>query len=387
MSLVVSTAFVFGLAKAFDKLAGVKIPCRELLFFFLTLFPAPGAAVTQALADQSSIQVVVHTNINASTSMVAVNDVASWAQLVTACAPAGIRANITLSPAFQMGAYTNSIRFKGQLITIFGNNATFDAGQNGSFFNGDGSQGIASLELHDITLKNGQAMLYYGGAITAREYASVELYNCIFESNTASEIYTGSGAVVVVFGATAKIYTCTFKSNTAGAIAAWGVERYEKGCAEVEIYTSTFESNRWGGGAGAISITSGGAGVIYDSTFDTNTNTAGNGGGAILVSGSLAAFNCTFHGNTALAGGAVYVDDGANATFTGCVFNGNDGTRGHNDIARSDDTSNVTFACANGTVGAPVTMKAGESEIANPPPTSLKCAPSPIDFVKTASAW
>jgi hypothetical protein len=33
----------------------------------------------------------------------------------------------------------------------------------------------------------------------------------------------------------------------------------------------------------------------------------------------------------------------------------------------------VNFACANGTVGAPVSMKPGESEIANPPPTSLKC--------------
>ena len=62
MALIVSTACVFGLAKAFDKLTGVKISCRELLFVFLILFPAPGAAVTQALADQSSIQVVVHTS-------------------------------------------------------------------------------------------------------------------------------------------------------------------------------------------------------------------------------------------------------------------------------------------------------------------------------------
>jgi hypothetical protein len=199
MSLIVSTVCVFGLAKAFDKLAGVKIPCRELLFVFLTLFPAPGAAVTQALADQSSIQVVVHTNtnINASTSMVAVDAVASWKQLVTACAAPS--ANITLSPAFQMGAYTNQIDFRlvltygsliskccaestrldlpcllahsaclpaclsvspthsGKVIIIFGSNATLDAGQKGSFFRGDGSRGKTSLELHDTTLKNGQA--------------------------------------------------------------------------------------------------------------------------------------------------------------------------------------------------------------------------------------
>jgi hypothetical protein len=110
MSLVVSTACVFGLAKAFDKLTGVKIPCRELLLVFLALFPAPGAAATQALADQSSIQVVVHTNISASISMVAVDTVTSWGQLVTACAAPSV--NITLSPTFKMGAYTNEIDFR-----------------------------------------------------------------------------------------------------------------------------------------------------------------------------------------------------------------------------------------------------------------------------------
>jgi hypothetical protein len=58
----------------------------------------------------------------------------------------------------------------------------------------------------------------------------------------------------------------------------------------------------------------------------------------------------------------------------GCTFVGNTNTKGYNDIARSDDTSNVTFACPNGTVGASVTMKPGEYEVTNPPPTSLKCA-------------
>jgi hypothetical protein len=109
MSLIVSTACAFGLAKAFDKLAGVKIPCRELLLIFLTFFPAPGAA-TQGLADQSSIQVAVHTNASPSTAMAAVNTVASWAQLVTACNAKS--ANITLSPTFQMGVYSNPIDFR-----------------------------------------------------------------------------------------------------------------------------------------------------------------------------------------------------------------------------------------------------------------------------------
>jgi hypothetical protein len=109
VALFLSTVCVFGFAKHFDKLTGVKVPCRELLFIFLTLFPAPGAAATQGLADQSSIQVAVYTNANTSTSMAAVDSVTSWAQLVTACAAPS--ANITLSPAFKMGAYTNEIDF------------------------------------------------------------------------------------------------------------------------------------------------------------------------------------------------------------------------------------------------------------------------------------
>jgi hypothetical protein len=110
MSLVVSTACAFGLAKPFDKLTGVKILC-QLLFIFLTSFPATGVAATQGLANQSSIQVAVYTNASASTSMVAVDTpAASSAQLVTACAAPSV--NITLSPTFQMGAYTNEIDFR-----------------------------------------------------------------------------------------------------------------------------------------------------------------------------------------------------------------------------------------------------------------------------------
>jgi hypothetical protein len=112
VSLFVSTTCVFGFTKHFVKLTGLKIPCRELLFIFLIVFPAPGDAATQGLANHhnSSIQVVVHTNTNASTAMDAVDNVTSWAQLVTACNRTS--ANITLSPAFKMGVYTNEIDFR-----------------------------------------------------------------------------------------------------------------------------------------------------------------------------------------------------------------------------------------------------------------------------------
>jgi hypothetical protein len=109
-ALLLSTACVFGFAKQFDKLTGVKIPCRELLFVFLTLFPTPGAAATQGLEDQSSILIDVHSNTSTSTAMAAVDTVTSWTQLVTACSRTS--ASITLSPTFQMGAYSNQIDFR-----------------------------------------------------------------------------------------------------------------------------------------------------------------------------------------------------------------------------------------------------------------------------------
>jgi predicted outer membrane repeat protein len=108
-------------------------------------------------------------------------------------------------------------------------------------------------------------------------------------------------------------------------------------------------------GAGAIHFPDADV-TIYTSTFDSNNATYG---GAIAVASSLAAFSCAFHDSTANvsipglappAGGAVVVYRSVNATFTGCVFTGNDGTKGHNDITRGPyNTSNLTFACANGT--------------------------------------
>jgi hypothetical protein len=42
------------------------------------------------------------------------------------------------------------------VIIIFGSNATLNAGQKGGIFYGNCSKGKTSLELHDITLKNGK---------------------------------------------------------------------------------------------------------------------------------------------------------------------------------------------------------------------------------------
>jgi predicted outer membrane repeat protein len=231
-------ACVFGFAKQFNKLTGVKIPCRELLFIFLTLFPAPGAAA-QGLADQSSIQVAVYTNASTSTSVAAVDSVTSWTQLVTACAAPS--ANITLSPAFKMGAYTNEIDFSGKVIIIFGSNASLDAGQKGRFFNADGSKGKTSLELHGITLKNGKAdeNFYDGGGAIYIYKGNLKIYDSTFESNQAAGGYGGAIYADTDTSANVEIHDSTFESNTAP----YGGAIHASDGANLEIYASQFISN------------------------------------------------------------------------------------------------------------------------------------------------
>jgi predicted outer membrane repeat protein len=226
-----------------------------------------------------------------------------------------------------------------------------------------------TLVIHDSTLNTNNAHVNYGGAIYIRD-GNLDIHDSTFDANTAR---IGGGAIAA-YNTTVHIFTSAFESNSAYYDSGGGAI-YAGTSANVEIHDTIFTSNtatyrNQEKDGGAIFASSADV-KIYTSTFEGNT--ASGLGGAIFVDGSLAAFNCTFYGNTASAGGAVYVNNGTHATFTGCIFNGNDGTKGHNDITRMDDTSNVTFACANGTVGTPVTMKAGESEIANPPPKSLKC--------------
>jgi predicted outer membrane repeat protein len=283
---------VFRFDKQLNKLIGCKVPCRELLYIFLTLFPAPGAAATQGLTDQSSIQVAVHTNASASTSMIDINTVTNWTQLVTACNRT--RANITLSPAFKMGVYTNQIDFSDKVIIIFGSNTTLDAGQKGRFFNGDFNKGNTSLELHDTTLKNGTAD--YGGAIVIAD-GELQIYDSTFESNTAPSSNGNGGAIFIDQGSLV-IHDSTFATNAAyngagGAISA------ENG-ANLEIHTSSFISNEAGQALGGAIAVDESTVEIYDSTFESNQATYNGGAIKAIGSGAIAEIHDSiFQSNTA----------------------------------------------------------------------------------------
>jgi hypothetical protein len=288
---------------------------------------------------------------------------------------------------------------------------------------------VEPLIIHNCTFRTMQ-----GRPVIYAPSANVQIFSSAFERNIAGDLKETPVPVIFISGGQGLVIRDTrFDSNrVSGCDSAHGGKN---GAAifgqytTIAVHTSTFINNFLFGNGAAISI-------LGSNTTINSTNFANNAVGSVCMSmarscdtrikcrtdldccpgcppgtdphmscvpsvgGAIYAispswnekqsttalhiFDSTFESNQqepipipgprmSAAGGAVWVGGGVDVTFTGCHFKGNNNTKGNNDITRSDDTSNVTFACAKGTVGAPVTMKAGESEIANPPPTSLKC--------------
>jgi hypothetical protein len=121
--------------------------------------------------------------------------------------------------------------------------------------------------------------------------------------------------------------------------------------------------NGSGGGnvGGAIGVSRGGTATLAHCTFSGNTSPEGGVGGAIFVySGTATLSHCTFSGNTAgNAGGALFFWSNSIGLLKNCSFLGTVSSK-NNDIARTDTTANVAFACADGEVGTPVQMSGTE---------------------------
>ena len=91
------------------------------------------------------------------------DSILSWAEVESVC-NAGIDANMTLSSAFQMSAYTGLCDFSGRTLVLDCQNQTLNANQAGRFFYGSG--GASSLLVYRCALTNGREDA--GGAIQAR---------------------------------------------------------------------------------------------------------------------------------------------------------------------------------------------------------------------------
>ena len=107
-----------------------------------------------ALPSTSDISFPTNSWLQNATAVVVprrLTEVSNWAAMKTACDSSG---TVTLSNGFVMGTYVSEILFADKQLVIMGNGKILDAGENGRFFKGIGS---GSLEIHDVTMRKGQA--------------------------------------------------------------------------------------------------------------------------------------------------------------------------------------------------------------------------------------
>ena len=143
----------------------------------------------------------------------------------------------------------------------------------------------------------------HGGALAAFVYASPHLENVEFDSNVATgDAFSGGagGAVHLADGSNATVTECIFRNNRAGRR---GGALYADYGASPRVDGSRFEENYSGGNGGALYA---------------NDRASQIGKTKMVVTRS------TFVANeAAVRGGAAMVYNGAQGTFTACVFAAN----------------------------------------------------------------
>ena len=191
--------------------------------------------------------------------------------------------------------------------------------------------GIANLPFADCTFSGNDA--FRGGAISAvSNESSASLRNCLLTGNTASD----GGAIRLDGTASLSAISCEFSANSGGLTGGGGGGAVDYSSSDnniVYLDGCQFLGNTAVGG-GAIDHRSPNS-YIVDCVFTGNvgsdeTGTSGSGG-AINASTSLPTLvGCLFTDNSVPGqGGAIRSGFGADATMTGCTFQGNSaGTAG-----------------------------------------------------------
>ena len=172
----------------------------------------------------------------------------------------------------------------GKSITINGNGYTLDASSRSSIFN---ILGNSHVILKNLTFANGYGD--DGGAINVGAGSSIELIDCIFLNNTA----TNNGGAVFI----------NSDSLTSDSL----------------IKSSTFKDNTAANG-GSIYVMSS---TLNISASEFTDNIAKSYGGSLFVDGILHTSQTAFEGNRAYSGGAIYLNDTSktNSTIENSKFN------------------------------------------------------------------
>jgi hypothetical protein len=202
------------------------------------------------------------------------------------------------------------------------------------------------LELHDLTIRNGQPSSF-GGRLTAGGaiYSNGDVYmsGCVLDSNTAIE----GGAVEMVPNASSPSLIAiksTFSRNGAasggGGVFGFGVDATFDAC--------TFATNTSGYGGGIAMVSSGH--LHMQNTTLYQNDVTDSGGGIYLYGVTADLHNLTLGGNAADSdadangtGGGIVVSN-STVTMSGSVLaNLNDSTHGNDDCVTSNN-STLTFS-------------------------------------------
>jgi hypothetical protein len=196
---------------------------------------------------------------------------------------------------------------------------------------------------------------------------SPKIENCTLTHNTA---YWGGGVYCMGHGGgttSAVVRNCTFTNNVAYY---WGggYLAYGDGSSPVvsgQIISSTFTNNNAFLGGGVYTQIASATGksfmTISSCTFTSNTATGAGGAIEFAANGGTtdtvqpAIINGTFSNNSAPTGGAVFFDNGVNASLSNCAFTGNNATSfggalaANNSVTTTSGSSFTSNTTVNGT--------------------------------------
>ena len=186
-------------------------------------------------------------------------------------------------------------------ITINGpgiNLLTINGGNDGSVF--QVNSGVAAT-IKGMTITG--ASLGDNGAID--DLGSLNLNNCVFNTNTISGVYVASTAA-------ANISNCVFENDNSY----FGAGIYING-GTATITNCTLSGNTGAVGGGICNVK--GTATVTNCTISGNSTLGGGGG--LYNSGQLTVTDSTISGNSGGGGGSLYNKSGT-ATLTGCTITG-----------------------------------------------------------------
>ena len=178
----------------------------------------------------------------------------------------------------------------------------------------------------NVARRLGGAVLVNGGDVLFEQ--------CHFELNQATD-----GGAMYINGGTTTLNSSRFTSNTVGGYGG-AVFLGEGDFSCIDCQFDLNQASYINGGGGALRLQGGGTVIPDGSTFTNNTAVRGHGGGIFMDGGELSCASCHFKHNHATtpstynmdgrgSGGAIYTQNGVEATLDGSTFMSNSAVNGN----------------------------------------------------------